>query len=335
MTRKMKAILVLFFAAEIVNSAKVGVLKGRIADLETQRDIYASRAQNWLDRAVEDEEVIDSLQIRLDETADRKIELTEAGTFFCTAYCTEQYEHICGEGHGITASGQPIQAGVTVAADTSILGEDVPRIHPALLRTHNHRQQHPAPDRAPISQRDWDAAEQEEPALSMRMELSDLPPKYRAQAEAQIAARCRAKAPTLEAVAAAAKKTGREFDSRGEYDYYMGMILPKVQRGEIVKVESHRRFTMLPEKEYGNVKLPAMHYTPDFVLTYADGTVEVVEVKSKFTRRQQRDYIHRRRIFIDLVAEPRGWRFVEHITPDTAAEIKAWKKCAQQTERKG
>ena len=97
--------------------------------------------------------------------------------------------------------------------------------------------------------------------MSMRMELSDLPPKYRAQAEAQIAARCRAKAPTLEAVAAAAKKTGREFDSRGEYDYYMGMILPKVQRGEIVKVESHRRFTMLPEKEYGNVKLPAMHYT--------------------------------------------------------------------------
>ena len=81
MTRKMKAILVLFFAAEIVNSAKVGVLKSRIADLETQRDIYASRAQNWIDRAVEDEEVIDSLQIRLDETADRKIELTEAGTF--------------------------------------------------------------------------------------------------------------------------------------------------------------------------------------------------------------------------------------------------------------
>ena len=101
MTRKMKAILVLFFAAEIVNSAKVGVLKSRIADLETQRDIYASRAQNWIDRAVEDEEVIDSLQIRLDKTTDGKIELAEAG-------------------HGITASGQPIQAGVTVAADQSI-----------------------------------------------------------------------------------------------------------------------------------------------------------------------------------------------------------------------
>lgn len=120
MTRKMKAILVLFFAAEIINSVKVGVLKSRIADIETQRDIYASRAQNWIDRAVEDEEVIDSLQIRLDEASNANIQWIDAGTFFCTAYCTEQYPHICGEGHGITASGQPIQAGVTVAADTSI-----------------------------------------------------------------------------------------------------------------------------------------------------------------------------------------------------------------------
>lgn len=87
---------------------------------------------------------------------------------------------------------------------------------------------------------------------------------------------------------------------------------------------------MLPEKEYGNVKLPAAHYTPDFVLTYADGTVEVVEVKSKFTRRQQRDYIHRRRMFIDLVAEPQHWRFIEHITPDTAEEIRKWKRLAEQ-----
>lgn len=169
--------------------------------------------------------------------------------------------------------------------------------------------------------------------MSMRLELSDLPPRYRAQAEKQLAQRrCGGKAApaSLEAAANAARSTGHEFDSRGEYDYYMGTILPKVQRGEIVKVELHRRFTMLPEKEYGNVKLPAAHYTPDFVLTYADGTVEVVEVKSKFTRRQQRDYIHRRRMFIDLVAEPRHWRFIEHITPDTAEEIRKWKRLAEQ-----
>lgn len=78
------------------------------------------------------------------------------------------------------------------------------------------------------------------------------------------------------------------------------------------------------------MKLPAAHYTPDFVLVYADGTVEVVEVKSKFTRRQQRDYIHRRRMFIDLVAEPRGWMFTERITEDSGAELKEWKRLAKQ-----
>lgn len=177
------------------------------------------------------------------------------------------------------------------------------------------------------------AEEQEKPAMSMRLELSDLPPRYRAQAEKQLAQRrCGGKAApaSLEAAVNAARSTGHEFDSRGEYDYYMGTVLPKVQSGEVVKVELHRRFTMLPEKEYGNVKLPAAHYTPDFVLTYADGTVEVVEVKSKFTRRQQRDYIHRRRMFIDLVAEPQHWRFIEHITPDTAEEIRKWKRLAEQ-----
>ena len=116
MTRREKAILALICAAEIINCAKVGVLKSQIADLETQRDIYASRAQHWIDRAVEDEEVIDSMQLRLDALADGKVELEDAGVFFCTAYCTEQYPHICGEGHGITASGQPIQAGGTGGA---------------------------------------------------------------------------------------------------------------------------------------------------------------------------------------------------------------------------
>lgn len=96
------------------------VLNARVQQLTQERDIYASRFQNWSDRALRDEETISALQDRLDSMADGKIYLEEAGTFMCTAYCTEQYQHICGEGHGITASGQPIQADVTVAADQSI-----------------------------------------------------------------------------------------------------------------------------------------------------------------------------------------------------------------------
>ena len=43
------------------------------------------------------------------------------------------------------------------------------------------------------------------------------------------------------------------------------------------------------------------------------GVIEAVEIKSRFTRKAQRDYIYRRRLFIDLVAEPRGWKFTEYI----------------------
>ena len=81
--------------------------------------------------------------------------------------------------------------------------------------------------------------------------------------------------------------------------------------GLVVKVQEQIVFELMPEKAYCGLKLPKARYKPDFVLTYADGTVEIVEVKSKFTRRMQRDYIYRRRLFIDLVAEPRGWKFTE------------------------
>ena len=93
--------------------------------------------------------------------------------------------------------------------------------------------------------------------MAYRLELSDLPPRYRAQAEAQLAGRGKKRGDTMTAAARAAAMSGLKFDSRGEYDYYLGTVLPKVQSGEVVKVELHRRFTMLPEKEYGNVKLPA------------------------------------------------------------------------------
>ena len=50
-------------------------------------------------------------------------------------------------------------------------------------------------------------------------------------------------------------------------------------------------------------------------------------------RRQQRDYIYRRRLFIDLIAEPKGWKFTEIITPDTKGEINEWKKLARGMKR--
>lgn len=38
-----------------------------------------------------------------------------------THYCTGRYPHICGEGHGITYSGRPVEAYVSVAVDKDII----------------------------------------------------------------------------------------------------------------------------------------------------------------------------------------------------------------------
>lgn len=67
------------------------------------------------------QDVVDSYEKRIQYTQDLydnaydSFDLKYVGEFKCTAYCTEKREHICGEGHGITASGQPVQAGVSVA----------------------------------------------------------------------------------------------------------------------------------------------------------------------------------------------------------------------------
>lgn len=117
-----KAVLAALLTATLIGGARNAALENRINDLEGQRIIYAARLANWQDRAIQDEEVIDQLQTAANENAlPDGLTKEYAGEFLCTAYCTEEYPHICGEGHGITASGQPIQADVTVAADQALL----------------------------------------------------------------------------------------------------------------------------------------------------------------------------------------------------------------------
>lgn len=148
--------------------------------------------------------------------------------------------------------------------------------------------------------------------MGVRLELEDLPPRYRAQAELQILQRKSGKQ-TQKRAENGENRDGNAENRKPESEkrYYREVILPKVACGLVVKVQEQIVFELLPEKAYCGLKLPKARYKPDFVLTYADGTVEIVEVKSRFTRRMQRDYIYRRRLFIDLVAEPRGWKFTE------------------------
>ena len=101
-------------------------------------------------------------------------------------------------------------------------------------------------------------------------------------------------------------------------------------RGEIVECEQHPAFPLFPAGEYGTMKLRSIRYTADFRLKYADGTVEIVEIKSKFVRRMQRDYPVRRRVFLEQIARPAGWKFTEIITAEDKDDLKRWRELAKE-----
>ena len=102
-------------------------------------------------------------------------------------------------------------------------------------------------------------------------------------------------------------------DSELERRYYAAELWPKIMAGLVVSVEMHKPFLLYPADTYCGLRLPAAHYTPDFYITYANGVVEVVEVKNAKIRQLQRDYIYRRRLFIEKYARPNGWKFTEYI----------------------
>lgn len=166
--------------------------------------------------------------------------------------------------------------------------------------------------------------------MSLRMELGDLPLRYRAQVERQLARGGKKRADPLLEAAREAKAIGKDFDSLGEYEFYIGTVVPKLARGEIVEWEAHPCFPLFPAGEFNGMKLRPVRYTADFRLVYADGTVEIVEIKSKFVRRMQRDYAVRRRIFLELVARPAGWKFTEIITADSKEELNRWRELAKE-----
>ena len=145
-------------------------------------------------------------------------------------------------------------------------------------------------------------------------DLARLGPAARAQIDAARARQAAVqKARRLRTDAAKAGPLLPEADSELERRYYAAVLWPKIMAGLVVSVELHKRFTLYPADTYCGLRLPAAHYTPDFFITYQNGTVEAVEVKSAAVRKLQRDYIYRRRLFIERFARPNGWRFTEYI----------------------
>ena len=61
---------------------------------------------------------------------------------------------------------------------------------------------------------------------------------------------------------------GSDRGSALEEEYYRAYIWPKELAGTVANVERHKKFELLPKSDYCGLRLPAAHYTPDFVIEY-------------------------------------------------------------------
>lgn len=86
---------------------------------------------------------------------------------------------------------------------------------------------------------------------------------------------------------------GITFDSTKERDYYAKLLLLK-KAGEVVNIELQPKFELQPAFERYGKKERAITYKADFKVSYADGHIEIVEVKGY----RQRDYLLRRKMLL-------------------------------------
>lgn len=72
---------------------------------------------------------------------------------------------------------------------------------------------------------------------------------------------------------------GIKFDSKKEANTYL-YLLSLLDQKKIIKLQTQVKFTLIPKTD----KFRECSYYADFVITYPDNTISVVDTKSKITR---------------------------------------------------
>lgn len=72
---------------------------------------------------------------------------------------------------------------------------------------------------------------------------------------------------------------GIVFDSVTEMRYYRDVVLPGMESGEIVAYELQKPYELQPKFTHENKTVKAITYVADFYIEYADGRVEVIDIK--------------------------------------------------------
>lgn len=72
---------------------------------------------------------------------------------------------------------------------------------------------------------------------------------------------------------------GIVFDSVLEMKYYRDVVLPKRESGEITNFELQKKYILQDKFEHNGKKILPITYVADFYIEYADGHIEVIDIK--------------------------------------------------------
>lgn len=134
-TKLRKFISIALIVSICVNVGVISIFDRRINDLTEE---YSSK-ENDLRVALEDLEVetnrsnelsksldeankeLEKVNMTIKDLKNDEYKLVYMGDFKITYYCTEAWDHICGNGDGLTATGTQITPGRTVAVDPTVI----------------------------------------------------------------------------------------------------------------------------------------------------------------------------------------------------------------------
>ena len=91
--------------------------------VETQENLEEEmHVSDGLNNEISDiQEKLSKANKTIDDLKDSESELVYIGDFKLTHYCNEQFEHICGYGNGLTATGTQTTVGRTIAVDPKVI----------------------------------------------------------------------------------------------------------------------------------------------------------------------------------------------------------------------
>lgn len=72
---------------------------------------------------------------------------------------------------------------------------------------------------------------------------------------------------------------GIQFDSIMEMKYYRDVVLPQAESGQISKYELQKAYELQPKYQRDGKTVRAIEYIADYYIEYADGRVEVIDIK--------------------------------------------------------